>query len=310
MNWLRDCPAAVEENVPLAPRTWFRLGGPARWLVHPYTHQALGEVLRRCAEQGLPVRLLGSGANLLVDDDGVDGVVVRLDAPDFRGVRIEGTTVRAGAGFSLPRLVRRTVDHGLGGLEGLAGIPGSVGGAVWMNAGGRFGQIGDVVTRVGVVDAAGRCHVLSRDDVGFAYRTTRLKGFIICWVELALSRGEPQRLRQRMREIMAYKASTQPLAAHSAGCIFRNPPGASAGALIEQAGLKGCRRGGACVSPAHANFLVADARARAADVIALLRHVQRCVFERLGVWLEPEVVIWSRNSPAEAQVAPPVPVAT
>ena len=284
--------AIVEEHAPLAPLTWYRIGGPARYLVRPRDPAELGDVARRSAEAGLRVYVLGLGANLLVGDGGVDGVVVRLDADHWRQVRVAGNTVEVGAGADLQKLILRTVRGGLAGLECLAGIPGTVGGGVRMNAGGKFGDLGAVVRTVSVMDPAGNAFDRDKDDLVFGYRTTNIAAPFILGATLELDGDDPDRVLRRTKEIWMYKRNTQPLNTKNCGCVFKNPRGLSAGALIDAAGLKGARVGGAEVSDKHANFIVAHPDCRADDVLELIRTIREKVADRSGVELESEVQVW------------------
>lgn len=298
----------IQADRPLAPLTKYHLGGSAQWFVRPRSVQELATTISRCREAGVSVRVLGGGANLLVDDDGVDGVVVQLDGPSFseiewgvdaalgNGIAEEPVLVRAGAGVDMARLTLESVRRGLTGLECMAGIPGSVGGIIRMNAGGRWGEISQVVRDVLIIDASGRLRMLDRQEVGFSYRRTQLSGAIVCGATLRLMPDDPARVRQRYEEIWAVKKAAQPLAAHSAGCVFKNPPGDSAGRLIDAAGLKGRIIGTAEVSPAHANFIVAREGGRARDVLELIRVVRQAVAERFAVDLELEIEVWKKAS--------------
>jgi UDP-N-acetylmuramate dehydrogenase len=291
----------VAEHAPIP--TWFGVGGRADRLARPESVDSL----RQCVETDPDLRILGDGANLLVDDEGVGELV--LDMGGLRSVEIDGTTGRvvALAGADLPRLVVESVRRGLAGLEGLGGIPATLGGAVMMNAGGVFGQIADAVAAVHALDREGRAVVMPRELIDFGYRRSGLRGLVIAKVELELRPVDPVALRARLKEVMAYKKASQPMAERSAGCAFKNPTlgadlegvgaaGArvSAGMLIDRAGAKGLRRRSAQVSPVHGNFLTADAGGRARDVIELMDQVHRRVMDRFGIGLEPEVVIWRR----------------
>jgi UDP-N-acetylmuramate dehydrogenase len=297
---LRELQIEYQANAPLAQLTSYRVGGAAQALAHPASIEQLSALVVAIHAAAAPLRVLGSGANLLIADEGVPGVVVRLNAQAFRQVKIEGTTVSAGAGYDLPKLVLQTARAGLGGLDVLAGIPASVGGAVRMNAGGVYGQIGDVVQKVHLMDANGDTYWRDRDDLVFAYRRTNIVAPLILEIEFELTPGDPEELMRRVKKIFLHKRSTQPLAAHSAGCAFKNPtlesaPGTealSAGALIDQAGLKGVRIGGAEVSQQHANFIVAHDGCSAADILAVLEHVEQTVLKTHGVELERELVVW------------------
>lgn len=299
MTALADVVIERKEVIP----TWFGIGGGAERFAAPQTV----EQLRRCVQIDPALRVLGDGANLLVDDAGVSELVVVLTAQAMAEVRWTGTAVSAGAGANLPKLINEAARRGLGGLEGLAGIPASIGGAVRMNAGGTFGQIADAVARVHGLRRDGSDVVLERGEIDFSYRHSGLDDLIITGVELALTPEEPKALRAKVREVMAYKAKSQPMAERSAGCVFKNPTlgttidgiGAagqrvSAGMLTDRAGCKGLAVGGASVSQRHGNFIVTDPRAaRARHVIDLMAQITRRVREAFGVELQPEVVIWS-----------------
>ncbi len=308
MSFLSNMAEVVHENEPLSPHTYFGLGGPARWLARPQSVEQLQDILRQCRGESIRYHGLGLGANLLVDDDGVDGVVVRLNGPAFRRMAWEPEAdpprVTAAGGVDLNRLVLDAVRQGFAGLECMAGIPGTLGGAIRMNAGGRFGQIADVVREVVVVDSDGRQHTLPAAEVGFRYRGTNLNDAIVCQATLELRPDDPAELRRRYMEIWDYKKRTQPLGYPSAGCVFRNPPGQSAGQLIDRAGMKGQTVGGAMVALEHANFIVAKEGATARDVLTLIALVRQKVAERFGVELELELEIWSsRRARSEELVA-------
>ena len=292
MGWHDDFRHITTCDVPLGPKTWFGLGGPARYFLVPRHSEELAAVVRRLHEEKIPLYVLGAGANLLVRDAGVAGAVISLTAPEFTKVTLDGDKARCGAGADMQKLVLQCARKGLAGLECLAGIPGTVGGHIRMNAGGAFGSIGPRVSQVTVMDYTGRISTLTRDVLTFEYRRGYLGAPFILETVLELMPDEPQRLTQRVKEIWLYKKNTQPLAAHSAGCIFRNAPGVSAGALIDQAGLKGLSVGGARVSERHANFIIADEGATAEQVLELIALVRRRVREKFHVALETEVVIW------------------
>lgn len=305
---LADLSIPHETDAPLGPLTWYGVGGPARVLAHPSSVAQLAHLAARCQERGAAVYVLGSGANLLVRDDGVDGVVVRLDNPSFAQLRIEGTIVTAGAGFDLFKLVLESARAGLAGLEVVAGIPASVGGAVRMNAGGTYGEIGSNVRRVAVMSDKGQVYYRDRDDLVFGYRRSNILAPFILEAEFELIEDDPERVMRRVKDIFLYKRNTQPMADKSAGCAFKNPTGPAsldpgqvdpsgpdpqlAGSLIDQAGLKGLRLGGAEVSPKHANFIVTHPGCTCGDILALIDRVQQTVRDRFDIELEPEVVIW------------------
>lgn len=294
----------IERDAPIP--TWFGVGGRADRLVRV---SSVDDV-RACLEIDPALRVLGDGANLLVADEGVGELVISMATPEMSGFEIDGATGRVVAmgGASLARLVTSTVRAGLAGLEGLGGIPATIGGAVIMNAGGAFGQVADVVERVHGLDRQGREVVLDRDEIAFGYRRSGLRGIVVTRVDLRLERGDPMALRERLKETMAYKKGSQPMAAKSAGCVFKNPTlerdvdgvgrageRVGAGLVIDRAGCKGMAVGGASVSERHANFIVTAPGARANDVLALIERVRGRVAERFGVRLETEVVIWRRE---------------
>ena len=300
LSLLDDLNIRCEDDASLGPRTWYGVGGNAKILAHPSGTAQLAALVARCRERGVPTYVLGSGANLLVCDAGVDGVVVQLDEPDFSQMRIEDNRVTAGAGYDLMKLVLDTAKAGLAGLEAVAGIPASVGGAVRMNAGGAFGEIGSAVRRVQVMSDTGQVYYRDRDDLVFDYRQSNITAPYILEVEFELTRDDPDELMRRVKEIFLYKKNSQPMGESSSGCAFKNPPAPedgrdamTAGQLIERAGLKGFSIGGAHVSELHANFIIADKQtARADDVKAVIDHVQAVVRDKFAVNLEREVVVW------------------
>ena len=276
----------------MAPLTWFGLGGPAKFYVTPRDVGQLQAIVARVRENEIPIFVLGSGANLLVNDAGVDGAVICLNTPEFKTFSIEKDVVTAAAGKDVQKLVLECTHAGLSGLECLAGIPGSVGGEIKMNAGGAFGDIGSAVKSVTVMDTNGQVYVREKDDLVFEYRKSNISAKFILSATFGLSEDDPQRIMTKVKEIWMYKKNSQPLADKSAGCIFKNPRGLSAGALIDQAGLKGHVLGGAEVSTKHANFITAKKGSQASDVLGLIDLVKQRVKEKFDVALETEVVIW------------------
>ncbi|HSG72124.1 MAG TPA: UDP-N-acetylmuramate dehydrogenase [Planctomycetaceae bacterium] len=292
MTSLDDFSEILKADEPLAKYTWMKVGGPAQFLAEPRSTEELQALVTRCHEQQIPMHLLGGGSNLLVRDDGVSGVVLKLDATCFAEVAVEGTLVRAGGGALLSKLVSESVRHSLEGLEVLAGIPGTVGGALHGNAGGRGGDIGQFVKSATVLTAKGEIFVRKEDELSFAYRKSSIDELVILEAEFQLREGDEADITQRMRKLWIMKRSTQPLSFQSAGCIFKNPRGLSAGALIEQSGMKGTRVGGAEISDRHANFIVTDEKATAHDVLRLIDLIKARVADQFGVDLELEINIW------------------
>jgi UDP-N-acetylmuramate dehydrogenase len=282
----------VRQTEPLAPHTWFRLGGPAEFFAVPRTVDELSALVRRCHQEQLALRFLGGGSNILVRDEGVSGVVVQLSAPAFGEIQIRGRTVSGGGGAKLGHVISTSVREGLAGLESLVGIPGTIGGALHGNAGGHAGDIGQWTSRATVMSRTGEVFDRERDDLVFAYRQSNLDDLFVLRAEFQLEKDDREELTKRMQKLWIVKKAGQPLSHQSAGCIFKNPRGMSAGMLIDQAGLKGTRVGGAEVSDRHANFIVANPGATSHDVINLIELVRDRVAERLGVELETEIDIW------------------
>ncbi|MCC6240595.1 MAG: UDP-N-acetylmuramate dehydrogenase [Phycisphaerales bacterium] len=284
--------AIVQENHRLADHTWYRIGGPARYFIQPQSVEQLQEAVRRCNEFEISTYILGLGANILVPDEGINGAVFVLQEEAFRKIRIDKNILLAGAGVDMQKLLLRCVRSGLAGIECLAGIPGTIGGGLRMNAGGKYGDIGSVVSSVTVMDQSGEVYDYTKDELVFDYRSTNITAKFILSASLELEEEDPEELMRRTKEIWMFKRNTQPLSTKSCGCIFKNPRGLSAGALIDQAGLKGMRVGGAEVSSKHANFVIAHGGASAADVLKLIKLVREKVYDKSQIVLENEVIIW------------------
>ena len=310
---LRDLGIRHEADAPIGQKmTWYGVGGRAQVLAHPAGVAQLSSLAARCHENGIPTYVLGSGANLLVKDEGVPGIVIKLDDPAFDQIKVDGNILTAGPGVDMFKLVLECAKRGLAGLAHVAGIPASVGGAVRMNAGGAFGDVGSSVHKVHVMAENGQVYCRDRDDLVFGYRTTNIVAPYILDVEFDMDEADPQEIARRVKEIFLYKKNTQPMAENSAGCAFKNPsipiPGhesseeedgpppptrrESAGKLIDQAGLKGHRIGGAEVSQRHANFIFTHPGCTASDVLTLMEHIKQTVLDHSGVALQREVVVW------------------
>lgn len=287
---LAICGGAVRFDEPLAPYTSWKIGGPADAWVIAQSEDQLAEIMRLCAKRKLPWFVLGSGSNLLVGDGGIRGVVLRL-AGEFAAIDIgyddAEVTVRAGASAAMALLTAKAASAGAIGIGSLAGIPGSVGGSLRMNAG-TDREIGDFVREVWVQSPAKpQAHPVS---VHYYYRHTSLaRDAIVARVTLVFERGDPQSVREEMQQRLVRRKNTQPIALPNAGSCFRNPPGDKAARLIEAAGAKGWREGGAEVSALHANFITNSGNASAKDVAILLARIRRAVSERFGVDLQLEV---------------------
>jgi UDP-N-acetylmuramate dehydrogenase len=290
----------VRANVPLAPLTTFKVGGPAEWLIETRSSEEIVTALRLADREGVRVTVLGGGSNVLVSDAGVRGLVIR---PRGGEVRADGEQhVRADAAVTINGLVRWTINHGCAGLEAWAGTPGTVGGAVFGNAhfGGRL--IGEFVTEVRVASRDGATADVPAAAMAFGYDRSRLQdsGEILLSAVFRVTPGDPAALRAIARQSLAYRKRTQPLESPSAGCIFRNPePGRdevpdgipwSAGALVDRAGLKGVAIGGARVSPTHGNFIVNEGPATARDIRTLIERCRAAVRDRFNVELHDEIV--------------------
>ncbi len=289
---IEDFSEILQRDEPLSHHTWLRLGGPAQYFVTPRTETELLEVIRTCRRQQLPIHILGSGSNLLVREPGVQGVVVRVVEPLLGEVKIEGTSLTAGGGTLLSHVVAEAVRAGLGGIEYLVGIPGTIAGAVVGNSGGRTGDIGQLITSVRVLTQDNEIAVRHGDELSFSYRRSSIQDLLVLSATLELTRDDSEELTKRMRKNWILKRSTQPLADQSAGCIFRNPRGLSAGALIEQCGLKGLSVGKARISERHANFIVTESGATSNDVKQLIGRIQKAVAEKFVVDLELEIKVW------------------
>lgn len=293
MHSFDDFRDIVKADEPLAPHLWFRLGGPAAFLARPRTLDELVGLLRRCRDESIPFKVLGGGSNVLVRDEGVKALVLHLESPAFSDVTIRDGRIEAGAAVPLTALISQSTRAGLAGLEFLTGIPGTVGGALLGNAGDRQVSIGQLVDRVTVIDAAVEIKVRDRDDLRFADRESNLDELVILSAEFALERANPEVVVRRMRRIWIVKKENQPYGHQSSGCIFKNPTtDLSAGMLIEQAGLKGTRFGGAEVSDRHANFIVAQPGASASDVLHLIDQIRQRVWQQFGYELELQIQIW------------------
>lgn len=280
----------VRSRFPLAPLTTFRLGGPAALFLEAESEGDLAAAGRAADDSGLPVLVIGKGSNVLVSDDGFGGIVLRLGR-SFRWAAREGTDLVAGGAEPLPALAGVALAHRLAGLEFGIAIPASLGGAVRMNAGAHERSMSDVLADVEVFSlTTGERRWVASDDVGFSYRRS---GFddddVVIGARVRLVAGERAAIRTAMDAAREWRRRTQPLAQPNCGSVFTNPPGDHAARLVEAAGAKGLRVGGAEVSPKHANFIVAERDARAADVAALIGMVRDRVAERFGVTLETEV---------------------
>lgn len=299
---LAAAPGRVRLHEPMRLHTTFHLGGPAEVWAEPQNEEELRRLLGLAREAEIPITVVGGGANLLVRDEGIPGLVIHLGSPGFQAGRREGNRFTAGAALPLEWLIRRVQEEGLSGLEFLAGVPGRVGGAARMNAGthdmqGQLRQFADVARRVRVMDRSGEQRLLPAEQIGYSYRASQLDGAIVLEAEFELIPDDRSKIEEKVRGLWEFKKRTQDWSAPSVGCIFKNPSGLlpdgrkipGAGWLVDQAGMKGRRIGGAVVSSRHANFILNTENARAADVLALVQEIQARVRDRFGVVLEMEV---------------------
>ncbi len=291
----------VREDEPLAKKTWWRVGGLADGYVEISDTAGLQALQQIASRRGVPVLVIGNASNLLVSDEGVRGVVVRLVGELTGSLREPSGLLKVGGGLKLISLLRRAERQGWTGLEMLAGVPGTVGGAVRMNAGTRLGEVSDRLVDVGVVLRDGSLKVLTNEELRMSYRSSHLpEGSIVAWARLRLTDADPEESARLVAEHLDYRARTQPVDVPTCGSTFTNPPGDSAGRLIEAAGLKGHQLGRAQVSEKHANFIVNLGGATAYDIRRLIVHVQHEVWDAHGVELEPEVQFvgdWSMWDP-------------
>ena len=277
---------------PMAKHTSFRIGGPADVLAQPGNEAELAELLKRAAHHAVPVTLVGNGSNLLVRDKGIRGLVIKLSNL-FSSITVAGNVLTFGCGISLAMASKKAASLSLSGLEFAVGIPGTIGGAVYMNAGAYDGEMAKVVTSVQVMDRQGQSSQLKADELDFSYRHTALQnsGLIVTSVTVSLQPGEAESIKAKMDDFSQRRIAKQPLELPSAGSMFKRPVGYFAGTLIEQTGLKGYTVGGAQVSTKHAGFVVNVGGATAKDVLQLISDVQAKVLVAQGVQLEPEVLV-------------------
>ena len=292
MNSFSGLEEIVETDYPLAKRTWYGLGGPADYFIRPKTVEQLKEVVRRCSKNNIRIYVMGFGSNLLISDKGLRAAVIKLESEQFAQIEFEGEEVTAWAGAELSKLVLTCVEKGLSGIEALTGIPGSVGGAVKMNAGGNFGDFGAVAESVTLMDGEGNVYEKSKPELEFDYRSTNITAKFILNARLKLNMADSEQIMRTVKEIWIYKKNNQPLNTRNSGCIFKNPRGVSAGALIDRAGLKGLQIGGAVVSEKHANFIIAEKDCKSRDVMRLIEAIKQRVKEQFDTELELEIEVW------------------
>ena len=282
--------APVQTNVPMLKYTTWRIGGRADYMVCPADEEELAALFKLLTAENMPWLVIGNGSNILVGDKGIRGVVIRL-GENFSFTEWREQSVTAGAGKMLPALALEAAERSLSGLEFAAGIPGSLGGAVRMNAGAYGGAIGEFVTKIEVMEYNGQKRILNASEIIFAYRNSSLFNVeaVICRVSLALDVGSREHIMDELQRLLQLRSLNQPLEFPSCGSVFRNPPNDHAGRLIELANLRGLQIGGAAVSKKHGNFIINLGGARAKDVKDLIDEVQQRVYDYSGIRLEPEV---------------------
>lgn len=285
-----DSPLLASE--PLAAHTTYRVGGSAEYMLNPATSDEAARAYRLAWKEGFPVTLLGGGSNVIAPDAGIEGLTIKLAHGEAPVRYLDRGKVVVDAGAGLVDLARAAASRGLGGLEPVAGIPGTVGGAVIMNAGTKDGEIGSIVRKVEVMTQAGRRRVLSAGEMSFGYRRSVLQGsgWLVLRVELKLRRGDGRVLVREIERVQEERWSKFPLETPNAGSVFKRPPGDFAGRLIEEAGCKGLRIGDAMVSTRHANFILNAGAATSEEIIALIAEVRKRVFDHSGVYLQMEQI--------------------
>ncbi len=283
----------VLENEPLSAHTTFRIGGAARYYMVPEDVDRLKECIAFAKDQGLPYMVIGKGSNILFADEGYEGVVIEIGRGMDQIQIFEGGRIEAQAGVSLGALAAAAAGESLSGLEFAGGIPGSLGGAVVMNAGAYGGEIKDFIQEAVVLDEAGEIRRIDREGLELGYRTSivQRKGYIVLAASFLLRPGKKEEIQEKMRDFNARRREKQPLEYPSAGSTFKRPEGHFAGKLIQDAGLRGYRVGDAQVSEKHCGFVINRGHATAAEVIRLIEEVQKRVYEQSGIRLEPEVRI-------------------
>ncbi len=285
---LRDACPALRPQEPLSRHTSLAVGGPAEYYVDVNTLDELTALHRISQSHHLPVFFLGAGSNLLVSDKGVRGLVIHMQG-DFKRIDFEKTHVQVGAGAMMPTLAKQAGERGLSGVESLIGVPGTAGGGLVMNAGTREGWLGNVVVSVQVLGDTLKVESLTSESFGFSYRHSNLEGRWIVGAELALKSDDPASIMKRIETLLQYRSRTQPLTTSNCGSVFKNPSEGPAAQWIEKTGLKGTAIGGARVSERHANFIINERNAMAADVLELIHRIQKKVLDQFNVRLEPEV---------------------
>ncbi len=281
----------AERDVPMSKYTTFRIGGNASVMLTPLNDEQLISIVKECKKENIKPFILGNGSNMLISDDGLKTVVINMCRPEPSIELVNGDTIICDSGMTMSKVCNFALDNGLTGLEFAFGIPGSAGGAAYMNAGAYGGEMKDVLIECRHIDSDGNLGSLKGEELGLSYRTSAYEhnGYIITTLVMKLKKGDKAEIKAKMQELLQRRKDKQPLEYPSAGSTFKRPVGYFAGGLIEECGLKGCSVGGAQVSEKHAGFIINKGGATAQDVLDLIKYVQDRVYEEKGVHLEPEV---------------------
>ena len=290
-DYAKSIGCQAQRDVPMSKYTTFRIGGNAAVMLTPTADEQLASIIKKCKEENIKPFIIGNGSNMLISDNGLDTVVINMCRPEPKIELVNGDTVVCDAGATMSKVCNFALENGLTGLEFAFGIPGSAGGAAYMNAGAYGGEMKDVLVECRHIDRDGNFGALNGEELGLAYRTSAYEhnGFIITTLVMKLSKGNKNEIRAKMQELLQRRKDKQPLEYPSAGSTFKRPEGYFAGALIEECGLKGYSVGGAQVSEKHAGFVINKGSATAKDVLSLIKYIQDKVFSEKGVMLEPEV---------------------
>jgi len=289
---VNDYQCQLLENQYLKYYTTIGIGGRVPFIIFPSKDEDLEKLILALKNESLPWRVLGVGSNLIVDDNGIEDIIINLSRMDAQPC-FEGEKARVPAGYWLKKFIIEAAERGLGGAEYLNGIPGSIGGAIKMNAGSFGGGISEILSQIECISTAGKRKWRRAEELGFSYRASGLKREnVIITADFKLKHKDPQEIREELEYYAIRKRKTQPLGEKSAGCIFKNPPGYTAGQMIEELGLKGKSSGGAVISEKHANFIINKEKARFEDVIRLIDMIKTKVKKHIGIELEEEVELW------------------
>ena len=292
MNWWKNLKGKVKRAEALSKHTSFRIGGKADFFIEPEDIEDLKVLLKHAGKNKLRLLFIGSGSNILAKDTDIKKIVVHLNSGNFAKVKFENNYCEAGSGVTLAKLIRQVSSHGLGGLEFLIGIPGTVGGALMMNAGAWGKEIADFLEDISVMDYNGNVELLERNKIKFAYRSSGLDKYIILGARFKLNKATPSQIKKKIDKYLKERRKSQDFAFSNAGCVFKNPRDNTAGKLIDLCGLKGRSAGGAVISEKHANFILNKNNSKARDVLKLMKLAKIKVKRNFNINLEPEIKIW------------------